>query len=165
MLGLKDKDVYLIQDALTLYREVRQNYPKPMAQRRSFATLAKAHAALRNSMKQEERAEADSWIIARAQDPEFDVDDKTAAMFAPCFKALAAAAVGRQSPGSPEEIRVILSALNGDGVITAMEVGVSMRLLENVCLAAETFANGAYDLYKTDSESNDALPLATRIET
>ncbi|MBR6463438.1 hypothetical protein IKS73_09900 [bacterium] len=160
LLGLKDKDVYLIQDALTLYREVRQNYPKPMAQRRSFATLAKAHAALRNSMKQEERAEADSWIIARAQDPEFDVDDKTAAMFAPCFKALAAAAVGRQSPGSPEEIRVILSALNGDGVITAMEVGVSMRLLENVCLAAETFANGAYDLYKTDSIKRWAAALA-----
>ncbi|MBR6463087.1 hypothetical protein IKS73_08115 [bacterium] len=151
LLGLKNKDVYLIQDALNLYREVRQNYPKPMAQRRSFATLAKAHAALRNSMKAEEKAEADSWLIARSQDREFDLDDKTAGWFSCCFKALAASAVGRQSIGAPEEIRGMLSQLNGDGMFTAMEVGVSMSLLENVCFAAETFAGSGNDLYKTDA--------------
>ena len=112
LLGLKNKDVYLIQDALSLYREVRQNYPKPMAQRRSFATLAKAHAALRNSMKAEEKPEADSWLIARAQDKEFDLDDKTAVWFSYCFKALAASAVGRQSAGAPEEIRGLLGILS-----------------------------------------------------
>ena len=151
LLGLKNKDVYLIQDALSLYREVRQNYPKPMAQRRSFATLAKAHAALRNSMKAEEKPEADSWLIARAQDKEFDLDDKTAVWFSYCFKALAASAVGRQSAGAPEEIRGMLSQLNSDGMFTAMEVGVSMSLLENVCFAAETLVDSGYDLYKSDS--------------
>ncbi|MBQ7555312.1 hypothetical protein IJS98_02515 [bacterium] len=151
LLGLKNKDVYVMQDALSLYREVRQNYPKPMAQRRSFATLAKAHAALRNSMKPEEKPEADSWLIARSQDKEFDLDDKTAGWFCSCFKALAASAVGRQSIGAPEEIKALLSQLNGSGIITAMEVGVSMSLLENVCFAAETFAGSGNDLYKTDA--------------
>ena len=145
LLGLKNKDVYLIQDALSLYREVRQNYPKPMAQRRSFATLAKAHAALRNSMKPDEKPEADSWLIVRSQDREFDLDDKTAGWFSCCFKALAASAVGHQSVAG--EIRGILSQLNSDGMFTAMEIGVSMSLLENVCFAAETFADGANDLY------------------
>lgn len=151
LLGLKNKDVYLIQDALNLYRDVRQNYPKPMAQRRSFATLAKAHAALRNSMKPEEKPEADSWLIARAQDKEFDLDDKTAGWFNSCFKTLAAAAAGRQNVGAPEEIRGMLSQLNADGMFTAMEVGVSMSLLENVCFAAETVVGGGYDLYKGDA--------------
>ncbi|MBR4466163.1 hypothetical protein IKS38_06290 [bacterium] len=151
LLGLKNKDVYLIQDALNLYRDVRQNYPKPMAQRRSFATLAKAHAALRNSMKPEEKPEADSWLIARAQDKEFDLDDKTAGWFNSCFKTLAAAAAGRQNVGAPEEIRGMLSQLNADGMFTAMEVGVSMSLLENVCFAAETVVDGGYDLYKGDA--------------
>ena len=159
LLGLKNKDVYLIQDALSLYREVRQNYPKPMAQRRSFATLAKAHAALRNSMKAEEKAEADSWLIARSQDREFDLDDKTAGWFSCCFKALAASAVGRQSVGAPEEIRGMLSQLNSDGMFTAMEVGVSMSLLENVCFAAETFAGSGNDLYKTDAIKRWAVAL------
>lgn len=151
LLGLKNKDVYLIQDALTLYREVRQNYPKPMAQRRSFATLAKAHAALRNSMKPEEKPEADSWLIARSQDKEFDLDDKTAGWFTSCFKTLAAAAAGRQNVGAPEEIKGMLSQLNADGMFTAMEVGVSMSLLENVCFAAETISGSGYDLYKNDA--------------
>lgn len=151
LLGLKNKDVYLIQEALSLYREVRQNYPKPMAQRRSFATLAKAHAALRNSMKAEEKPEADSWLIARSQDREFDLDDKTAVWFSCCFKALAASAVGRQSISAPEEIRGMLAQLNSDGMFTAMEVGVSMSLLENVCFAAETLVDSGNDLYKSDS--------------
>ena len=82
---------------------------------------------------------------------EFDLDDKTAGWFSCCFKALAASAVGRQSIGAPEEIRGMLSQLNGDGMFTAMEVGVSMSLLENVCFAAETFAGSGNDLYKTDA--------------
>ncbi|MBO7447215.1 hypothetical protein J6U78_02700 [bacterium] len=151
LLGLKNKDVYLIQDALNLYREVRKNYPKPMAQRRSFATLAKAHAALRNSMKAEEKPEADAWLIARSQDKEFDLDDKTAGWFCNCFKTLAAAAAGRQNLGAPEEIRAMLSQINTDGMFTAMEIGVSMSLLENVCFAAETISGSGYDIYKNDS--------------
>ncbi|MBP5627606.1 hypothetical protein J6X96_05515 [bacterium] len=159
LLGLKNKDVYLIQDALSLYREVRRDYPKPMAQRRSFATLAKSHAALRNSMKPEERPEADSWLVSRAQDKEFDLDDKTAGWFCTLFKALAAAATGRQSVGAPEEIRGMLSMLNSDGMFTAMEVGVSMSLLENVCFAAETLLGKGCDLYRDGAVKKWACAL------
>ena len=165
LLGLRKKDVYLIQDALSLYREVRLNYPRPMAQRRSFATLCKAHAALRNSMRPEEKPEADSWLIARAQEREFDLDEKTAGWFSSCFKALAASAVGRQAPDAPGEIGEILASLNKDSMLTAVEIGVSMSLLENVCYAGETFVGGTGDLYRSDAIKRWAIALSLLMDT
>ncbi|MBR5624523.1 hypothetical protein IKW72_05920 [bacterium] len=150
LLGLKNKDVYKIREAVTGYRELRGGYPAFMPQRRCFATLSKIHAALRSSLEPLERREADDWLVALSSRREPDVDDKAAEALGAAYKVFAGVAVGRMDVSTQGKLgmKKFLLSLNKEAVPTAMEVGVSHSLLENYCLAAEVFAGSSDDLFK-----------------
>ncbi|MBR5901620.1 hypothetical protein IKZ40_04660, partial [bacterium] len=150
LLGLKSKDVYKIREAVTGYRELRSGYPAFMPQRRSFATLAKIHAALRSSLEPLERREADDWLVNMSSRREPDVDDKAAEALGAAYKVFAGVAVGRMDLSTQGKMgmKKFLLSLNKEAVPVAVEVGVSNSLLENYCLAAEVFAGSADDLFK-----------------
>ena len=149
LLGLKSKDVYRIKEAMTEYRELRQTYPEYMPQRRCFATLSKIHAALRSSLEPVERAQADNWLINCANRREADTDEKTAEYFSAAYRVFAGVACGRMDLSTQGKmgLKKFLLSLNKDAMPTAMEIGVSHFLLENVCQAAEVFAGSGDDLF------------------
>lgn len=150
LIGLKNKDVYRIREAVTGYRNLRLNYPQYMPQRRSFAELSKIHAALRSSMDPVERAAADNWLVSMAGRREADTDEKAAEYFSAAYKVFAGVAAGRMDVSTQGKmgLKKFLSSLNRDAMATAMEIGVSHALLENVCQAAEVFAGSEDDLFQ-----------------
>jgi hypothetical protein len=164
LLGLKNKDVSRIREAAAQYANLRAAYPEYMPQRRSFATLARVHAALRSSLDPLERNAADNWLISRASSREPDVDEKSAEALSAAYQVFAGVAAGRMDVSTQGKagLKRFLAGLNRDAMPSAVEAGVSLSLLENVCLAAEVFAGGSDDLFKFTGNFSKGQDAAIR---